>query len=128
MMAGASSRRAVLVAATVVASVASATSAAVISDPLADGDSSAEGTFSGRNGNDVSAGRTGSQPRRLRRNASRDQLDLARGIVQTENARVGTAARNEGRKKTLDLLTERVYSGAAATGLNDDEKTLGRYG
>ena len=125
-MAGTSSSRSVLVAG-IVMSAASTTSAAVISDPLADGDSSAEGTFSGRNGNNVSAGGTEDQPRRLRRNAQ-DQLGLTKSIAQTENARVGTAARIEGRKKTLDLLAERVYSGAAATGLDDSEKTLGRYG
>ena len=126
-MAATSSSWAVFVA-VIVMSAASTTSAAVISDPLADGDSSAEGTFSGRNGNNVSTGRTDTQPLRLRRNASQDQLGLARSIVQTENARAGTAARIEGRKKTLDLLAERVYSGAAATGLDDSEKTLGRYG
>ena len=126
-MEGTSSSWAVLVAG-IVMLAASTTSAAVISDPLADGDSSAEGTFSGRNGNNVSTGRTDTQPLRLRRNASQDQLGLARSIVQTENARVGTAARIEGRKKTLDLLAERVYSGAAATDLDDSEKTLGRYG
>ena len=126
-MAGTSSSRSVLVAG-IVMSAASATSAAVISDPLADSDSSVEGTFSVRNGNNVSTGRTDAQPRRLRRNASHDQLGLARSIVQTETARVGTAARIEGRKKTLDILAERVYSGAAATGLDASEKTLGRYG
>ena len=126
-MAGTSSSWAVLVAG-IVMSAASTTSAAVISDPLADGDSSAEGTFSGRNGNNVSTGRTDTQPLRLRRNASQDQLGLARSIVQTENARAGTTARTEGRKKTLDLLAERVYSGAAATDLDDSEKNLGRYG
>ena len=126
-MEGTSSSWAVLVAG-IVMSAASTTSAAVISDPLADGDSSAEGTFSGRNGYDISGGGTDAQPRRLRRNASQDQLSLARSIVQTENARAGTTARTEGRKKTLDLLAERVYSGAAATDLDDSEKTLGRYG
>jgi len=126
-MAATSSSLAVLVAG-IVMSAASTTSAAVISDPLADGDSSAEGTFSGRNGNNVSTGRTDTQPLRLRRNASQDQLGLARSIVQTENARAGTTARTEGRKKTLDLLAERVYSGAAATDLDDSEKNLGRYG
>ena len=125
-MAGASSSWFFLVAAAVVASAASATSAAVISDPLAE---LTEGTtLSRRIGNDVSAVEADAQPRRLRRNASQDQLGLVRSIVQTENARAGIAARTEGRKKTLDLLAERVYSGAAATGLDDDEKTLGRYG
>ena len=126
-MEGTSSSWAVLVAG-ILMSAASTTSAAVISDPLADGNSSEEGTFSGRTGYDISGGGTNAQPRRLRRNASQDQLSLARSIVQTENARAGTAARIEGRKKTLDLLAERVYSGAAATGLDDSEKTLGRYG
>ena len=108
--------------------------AAVISDPLAADVSGGRNSFGpGKNGN---AGTTGgaagsgsAQPRRLRRDNSgaNDVLSLTRSIVQTENAKAGSAAQSEGRKKTLDLLSDLVYSGAAAD-LDEDEKTLGRHG
>ena len=108
--------------------------AAVISDPLAADVRSEGNSFGpGKNGNaGTTGGAAGSgsvQPRRLRRDTSdtNGKLGLARNILQTENAKAGSAAQSEGRKKTLDLLSDLVYSGAAAD-LDEDEKTLGRNG
>ena len=110
----------------------SSAAAAVISDPLA---AASEGTSfgPGKNGNaGIGAGAgtgTTHQPRRLRRDNSdaNGQLDMARNILQSENAKAGSAAQTKGRKKTLDLLSDLVYYGAAAD-LDEDEKTLGRNG
>ena len=117
----------------ILAAMAAMSSAAVISDPLGVAADVSEGAFGpGKNGN-AGMGGAGTgitrQPRRLRRDISdaNGQLGLARNILQTENAKAGSAAQTEGRKKTLDLLSELVYSGAAAD-LDEDEKTLGRKG
>eukprot|EP00563_Minutocellus_polymorphus_P014626 CAMPEP_0181051332 /NCGR_PEP_ID=MMETSP1070-20121207/16995_1 /TAXON_ID=265543 /ORGANISM="Minutocellus polymorphus, Strain NH13" /LENGTH=610 /DNA_ID=CAMNT_0023130341 /DNA_START=113 /DNA_END=1945 /DNA_ORIENTATION=+ len=143
-MAGASSSKwSVLVAAVMAGAAAASSSAAVISDPLADDASEGTFDFGGRQnggGGGTAAAETAAttttttQPRRLRRHTSPstaqgdELLGLAKRILQTETARAGTTAQSDGRKRTLDRLAERVYSGAAAALLDADEKTLGRDG
>ena len=117
----------------ILAAMAAMSSAAVISDPLAADVSEGDSVGPGKNGNaGIGAGAGNGitrQPRRLRRDNSdaNGQIGLARNVLQTENAKAGSAAQTEGRKKTLDLLSDLVYSGAAAD-LDEDEKTLGRNG
>ena len=118
----------------ILAAMASMSSAAVISDPLAADVSGGNSLGPGKNGNaGIGGAGTGSgfaaQPRRLRRDGSdvNGQVDLARNILQSENAKAGSAAQSDGRKKTLDLLSDLVYSGAAAD-LDENVKTLGRNG
>ena len=117
----------------ILAAMASISSAVVISDPLAATDVSGGHSFGpGKNGNVGIGGAAGSgsaQPRRLRRDRSDEniQLGMARSILQAEGAKAGSAAQSDGRKKTLDLLSDLVYSGAAAD-LDEDEKILGRNG
>ena len=117
----------------ILAAMAAMSSAAAISDPLAADVSEGDSVGPGKNGNaGIGAGAGNGitrQPRRLRRDNSdaNGQIGLARNVLQTENAKAGSAAQTEGRKKTLDLLSDLVYSGAAAD-LDEDEKTLGRNG